>query len=376
MKILQVVQKPQRRGAEVFAFQLSQELRCAGHEVRTAYLYPNEEENALPLTQYDTVLGGREHHCFEKLPGIHPLLLWRLRRVVEKIRPDVVQVNGSRTVKYGAAVAASVRQRSWVLIYRNIGQPRDWMPARRRSIYSRLVMARLNGVVGVSRITLENVQELYQLSVPTTHIPCAIDAATVVPTVMRPVIRRQTATPLEAPVIVWVGSLTPEKRVDRLIRAADIVKRSIPNLHLWIVGGGPLRLALETQLRTLSLAPNTRFLGVQDQVANYMSAGDLVALPSDTEGMPAVLLEAGLLGLPVVATRVGGVSECVRDGETGILVERNDETGLASALRDLLQQPERRCRLGRAARVWIERNFTMKGVAPQYAAFYRQVLTA
>src|SRR4029079_872302 len=100
-------------------------------------------------------------------------------------------------------------------------------------------------------------------------------------------------------------------------------------LHLWIVGGGPLRETLERQVHTSLLASSTRFLGVQHQVANYMNAADIVALTSATEGMPAVLLEAGALGLPVVTTRVGGVAECVLDGKTGILVQPSDEAGFA-----------------------------------------------
>jgi glycosyltransferase involved in cell wall biosynthesis len=374
MRILQVVQEAQRRGAEVFASQLSRQLRRMSHEVKTAYLYRHEGENPLPLDEHDTVLGGDEHHCLERIPGVHPLLLWRLKRLIEETQPDVVQVNGGRTVKYGAAIASGRRRRSWVLIYRNIGQLRDWVRGWHHTLYSRLVMPNVDGVVGVSRVTLQTVEDLFQLSVPAVRIPSAVDTEMVVPTVSREVTRRQAETPLEAPVIVWVGSLTPEKRVDRLIRAADVVRRSIPNLHLWIVGGGPLRRTLEAEVQARSLTSYVRFLGVQERVANYMNAGDVVTLTSDTEGMPAVLLEAGLLGRPVVATRVGGVSECVLDGETGILVERNDEEALATALRDLLRQPEQRCRMGQASRGWIERNFTMSRVAQDYAAFYQQVL--
>jgi glycosyltransferase involved in cell wall biosynthesis len=235
-------------------------------------------------------------------------------------------------------------------------------------------MPYMDGVVGVSGTTLRAVEDLYRLSAPTTCIPCAVDPETVVPNVAPSAIRMQADTPPDAPVIVWVGSLTPEKRVDRLLRALATVRRSIPDVHLWIVGEGRLRRSLEADVRASGLASCVRFLGVQDHVANYMCAGDLVALTSDTEGMPAVLLEAGLLGLPVVATRVGGVSECVLDGETGIVVPRSDEDGLAGALRDLLLRPAKRREMGDAARTWIERNFTINHVARQYAAFYRQVL--
>jgi len=375
LRILQVVHKPQRRGAEIFALQLSQQLRSKGHEVRTAYLYPHHGENPLPLTADDVVLGGSEHHCFETFPGVHPSLVSRLRRIVEETHPDVVQVNGGRTVKYGAAIASHTLQRPWVLIYRNIGQPGHWRRGVRHTYYSRLVLPRLDGVVGVSAGTLREIENLYRLSVPTACIPSAVDSSAVVPTMSRSAVREQTDTPLDAPVVVWIGSLTPEKRLDRLLRAAARVRQLVPNLHVWILGGGPLGRTLESEARAQSLEGCVRFLGVQAQVANYINAGDLVTLTSDNEGMPAVLLEAGLLGRAVVATQVGGVAECVLHEETGILVPRSDEEALATAIQDLLRQPDRRSRLGDSAKAWVEQNFTISLIAQRYASFYQQVMS-
>jgi glycosyltransferase involved in cell wall biosynthesis len=261
-----------------------------------------------------------------------------------------------------------------VLIYRNIGQLRDWMDGWRRHVYTRLVAPRLDGVVGISRTTLQAVREVYGVSSPTACIPCAVDPESASPRLPRRTVRERTSTPLDAPVIVWVGSLSPEKRPDRLLRVAAIVKEAVPAVHLWIVGTGPLREETEAAARASSLAPCVRFLGARDDVADYMAAGDVLALTSDSEGMPAVLLEAGLVGLPVVSTQVGGVSECVLHGRTGLLVERDDEDGLADALRDVLERPTTRQQLGNAARGWIEQNFTMSRVAQAYAAFYEQVL--
>ncbi len=374
MKILQVVQKPQRRGAEIFTAQLSRQLRVDGHDVRTVYLYHHPGAQALALEDHDLVLGGREDHYFEALAGIHPTLLTRLTRCIDDFRPDVVQANGGRTVKYCAAAALTRPRRDWVLIYRNIGEPHYWTNKLRQYIYSRLLMPKVDGVIGVSRATLGAVENLYSLSVPLAHIPCAVDDEAIVPTLSRQVVRRQTGTDVDAPVIVWVGSLTREKRVDRMLRVTSLITRTLPTVCLWIVGDGPLRGALEEQVKALSLTPNVRFLGSRDQVSNFMQGGDVVALTSDTEGMPAVLLEAGLLGLPVVTTRVGGVPECVIDGETGILVERNDEEGFATALLSLIRQPERRHAFGESAKVTLRQHFTIPKVAQQYCVFYRQVM--
>ena len=375
MKILQVVQKPQRRGAEIFARQLSERLRVVGHEVRTAYLYPHAGDNSLPLHASDEILDGREHHCFERIPGIHPSLLRRLKRLIARWQPDIVQVNGGRTLKYGAAAATGSQPHRWALIYRSIGQPQRWFRGSfHRGVYSSLVLPRVHGVVSVSSSTLETLNELYDLAMPTARIPCAVDPDSLAPSSPRAVIRREADTPQEARVVLYVGSLSAEKRVDRLLRVVKTARRTIPNLHLWIVGEGPLRSALEAQVKASSLEPCVRFIGVQNEVSNYMRAADLVALTSDTEGMPAVVLEAGLLERAVVTTRVGGLSECILDGTTGLLVERNDEIGFAQSIVQLFQQPDRLHTLGTTARQWIEDNFVIAQIAEQYEAFYRHVL--
>jgi glycosyltransferase involved in cell wall biosynthesis len=374
MKILQVVQKPQRRGAEIFALQLSCELRAKGHDVRIAYLYPYAGPNPLPLGPGDRVLSGREHRLLEKIPGIDPVLLWRLRRLIDEIQPDVVQVNGGRTVKYGAA-AAVCQKRRWLLVYRSIGQPARWVRGwLRRTFYTRFVIPRVQGVVAVSTATLQGLRELYRLQVPVVRIPRAVHPEALRPSAGRRAVRRETATPEDAPVVLFVGSLSPEKRLDRLLRIVEQVRRHLPPVCLWLVGDGPLRAALEQQVRALSLEDCVRFIGVQDRVTPYMRAADVVVLTSDTEGMPGVVLEAGWLRRPVVATRVGGVSECVVNGETGLLVEPDDESGFAQALGDLLQRPDRMRELGTRARRWVNEHFTTARAADQYETFYQEVL--
>ena len=147
----------------------------------------------------------------------------------------------------------------------------------------------------------------------------------------------------------------------------------LPALQLWLVGDGPLRTELAAQAHTLGVQDAVRFLGVQSNVANYLQAANLFLLTSDTEGLPGVLLEAGLLGLAVVATQVGGVAECVRDGVTGILVERTDEEHLTRAVHQLLINPQRRDEMGQQAAQWIREKFTMDRIVAQYIDFYDRV---
>jgi len=99
---------------------------------------------------------------------------------------------------------------------------------------------------------------------------------------------------------------------------------------------------------------------------------DRLALTSDTAAIPGVLWETGLLGL---ATNVGGVHECVLDGETGLLVAPQDEAGLTDAVAALLRDPARRGAMGQRAKSWVQDNFAMDKIAGHDLAFYAEVLT-
>ena len=116
-------------------------------------------------------------------------------------------------------------------------------------------------------------------------------------------------------VVAYLGSLTAEKQVDAAIAAVA----RLPGVHLLVAGNGPERAALEAQAAR-DAPSRVRFVGALPDVAPVLAAADAVVLASRTEGMPGVLIEAGLSDRPVVAFDVGAVSEVVADGETGVLV--------------------------------------------------------
>lgn len=382
MRILQIVQKPQRRGAEMFAFQLSGELRRQGHEVGIVYLYPHDGPGALALGADDVCLEGDERSPLERLCGAHPGLLAKLRRRIADFAPDVVQVNGARSVKYGALARRLGGRRlgaglGWALLYRNIGNPRDWMRGRlKRAFYDHLVMPALDGIVGVSRTTLDAVLELYGLEIPAENIPRAVDPESLAPRRSRAETRRMAGTPEGAPVVVAVGSLAPEKRIDRLLRVAAKSRESIAELRLWLVGEGSLRGELEELAEELGLGGRVHFAGVRDDVGDWLHAADLLALTSDTEGIPGAVLEAGCAGLAVVAARVGGVAECVVDGETGVLVAREDEDAFAAAIAALLGDDARRRALGERAAAHVREHFALDRIAARYVELYARLVAA
>jgi glycosyltransferase involved in cell wall biosynthesis len=179
--------------------------------------------------------------------------------------------------------------------------------------------------------------------------------------------RASFGLPVEAPVVACIGALSGEKRVGAVIDAVA----ALPGVHLVVAGGGPERPALEARASGGAAAGRVHFVGVLPGAGPALAAADVVVLASRTEGMPGVLIEAGLAARPCVATAVGGVPAVIEDGVTGVLVPPDDATlpsALSSALADLLAAgPPRLAALGDAARRRCADNFSMTTVASAWA---------
>ena len=176
MRVLQFVQKPQRRGAEIFAFQLSGALRRLGHEVSTIYLYPYDGDTPLDVLPGDRVLQGAERSRLEVTLGHNPALLREVCDAIDDSKPDIVQVNGARTVKYGALARRRRAGAPWRLVYRNIDNPAYWATDPiRRWFNRRRIFPWIEGTVGVRQATLDEVVRMYGLTTPTDFDPNGFD---------------------------------------------------------------------------------------------------------------------------------------------------------------------------------------------------------
>ena len=164
------------------------------------------------------------------------------------------------------------------------------------------------------------------------------------------------APAVDRPEALFVGALEPSKSVDVLLEAwRDVVER-VPGARLTVVGSGTQREALLRRARLATLEGSVRFTGTvpREEVRDLLDASRLLVLPSRSEGMGRVILEAFARGRPVVATRVGGIPELVQDGITGRLVPPEDPQTLAKALVELLQHVSPADGMGRAARAAID----------------------
>ncbi len=171
-----------------------------------------------------------------------------------------------------------------------------------------------------------------------------------------------------------VGRLHRQKGFTHLLAALPTIKAQFPQVKLLLVGDGELCDALEAQTAELGLQESVIFTGTRTDVPTLLTALDLFVLPSLWEGLPNVILEAMAVGLPVVATAVGGTPELVVDGSTGCLVPPSNPAALAKAIGDLLAQPAQRQQMGAAGRVRVEQQFTIQRMVQATEALYGRLL--
>ena len=148
-------------------------------------------------------------------------------------------------------------------------------------------------------------------------------------------------------VLGTAGRLVKLKGIEYLLRASARLKQEFPALEVQIAGTGPELKELQAEVSRLGLEGRVRFLGWIEDVATVLSSWDVFVMPSLEEGFPIAALNAMAAGLPVVATKVGGVPELIEDGSSGLLVEPRDLEALVAALGTLLRDRELRLRLGR-----------------------------
>lgn len=171
-------------------------------------------------------------------------------------------------------------------------------------------------------------------------------------------------------VVLAAGRLSPEKGFAVLAQAAaDVLKRH-PSAGFVLFGDGAEREKIEARVRELGIGPRFVMPGFTDQLDKLLPWADVVVLPSFTEGLPNVALEASAAGVPVVATAVGGTPEVVADGETGRLVPAGDVPALTGAIAGLLDAAATRQRLGAAGRRRMRERFTFEGQAAEYVRLF------
>jgi glycosyltransferase involved in cell wall biosynthesis len=213
-------------------------------------------------------------------------------------------------------------------------------------------------------------------------VPYGVDVARFKPAPgSRDSLRASIGLTANAPLIFAAGRLVRKKGFEYLIDALPMIDAH-PNAHLAIAGAGDLDAELRERARSAGIAERVHFLGdlPQDTVGAWFAAADVAVVPSvrddsgNVDGLPNTVLEALASGTPLVATPAGGIASVITDGETGAIVAERDARALATAIDALLEDPERRVRLGRAGRAAVAAGFGWESAAARFESAYDRAL--
>lgn len=180
----------------------------------------------------------------------------------------------------------------------------------------------------------------------------------------------------DKPIVIMVAVLREGKGHEVLFAALPKIQEAVPNVQIKLAGDGPLLEALKEQVAALgeNAKAAVEFMGNRMDVGELLGASDALVLPSWSEALPTVLIEAGAASLPVVSTNVGGAGEIVVDGKTGFLVPAGDSAQIAARLSELLTNPQRAQHMGYQAYERVVRMFSLERQAQQTIAVYQRVL--
>ncbi len=306
----------------------------------------------------------------QKRRGNDPAVVSQLYRLCRRVRPHVVQTHNWGTLVEGVVAA----RLAGVPIV--IHAERGTVETRTRNLLMQRLMSYF--VTQILCVSEAHRQRLVQAGGFPIHkiqaISNGVDTDRFSPhTRPKATIRGRIGLEPTAFYIGSVGNLRPVKNQRLLLRACATLSRRYPDVHLLLVGDGPMREPLERLAAELGIQKRVQFLGTRADVPEVLNALDVFVLPSLSEGMPNAVLEAMACALPVVATRVGGIPEIIEDGSTGLLFHPEDEARLTVILEELMQHEVKRQLLGAQGHKHILENFSLERMMQNYQMLYESI---
>ncbi|MFN3653480.1 MAG: glycosyltransferase [Armatimonadota bacterium] len=349
MNILQIITPSRISGAERSTLSLCEHLQAAGHRVVVGC----KAGSPLLAVAREAGLDARPLSISGKLNARAPFRIAKLAREVEA---EVLHTQLS-SAAWHAGFAGRMLRMPVVAHVRALNSAFCYRGATRVIAISEGIKEHLVA----QGLPPERIDVVYNGIDPGRYyLPCTRAEA-----------RRALGFPEEGELVGVVAHLTAKKGHDMFLRAFHPLASRYPRARVVFVGEGAERGALEAQARSLGLSERVTFAGFQPDVLPYYAAMDLVVLPStDKEGLGRALQEGGLLGLPQIGSRLGGIPECIREGETGFTFPVGDVPALTECLDRLLADPALRTRMGQAAKRWVAETFTVRAMVAGVLATY------
>jgi len=289
----------------------------------------------------------------------------RLRRILRDEQPDLVHLHSRR----GADVLGGLAARGAgvpAVLSRRVDNPESWLAVRLKYALHARVVCISQGIAAVLRS--EGVPE-QRLRV----VRSAVDAAPWMSPEPRERFCEEFGVPVNAPILGIVAQLI-ERKGHRYLFEALAALRERHEFSLVVFGQGPLREALEAEVRAGPLADRVRFAGFRKDLPRWLGGLDLLVHPALMEGLGVSLLQASAAGVPIIATRAGGMPEAVADGVSGLIVTPGDSAELRDAIDRLLANPAERRELGENGRRRILAEFSTEAMVAGNLRVYEELL--
>ena len=363
MNILQLVTKRQYRGAEVFAANLSSELIDLGHKLVFAGLYSNDQDVL-------SVANADNRDLVEEKTGAFSLkVVRRLIDLVKEVEPDVIQCNGSDTLKY--MVAASFFVPNTPILYRNISIISQWVTSRQKRLLYKTMFKRISHVTSVGDEALEDFIRFFdypqeQASVIRRGIPLEVvdeNEASLS-------LKKELKLNPEEKIVLHVGNFSLEKNHLFLVRVFDSIRRRHPGIKLAFVGNGVTFNEVKQEVSKRNLESTVFFLGFRQDIHKLLAGADMLVLSSRVEGVPGVVLEAAAQKKPSISTDVGGVREVLIHGKTGFIIEDFDEKEFEKRITELATNDQLRKKMGDESYNLVFQDFNPVKNARKFESLY------
>ncbi len=338
-----------------------------GHEVIFAGLYTTKENIISARGAENIDLAGKK-------TALDLGLLKRLIKLIKNRKPDIIQANGSDTLKY--AVFAKVFIPKLNIVYRNISMVSAW--TKQASVKRKVnawLFKRVDRVTSVGQQSLEDLVRTYgfplvntkliRRGIPQYHFDAAF---------ARKKITDEFGFPATDFILMHIGQFSPEKNHIFLIDSFEKILSHKNNSRLIFVGEGKKFNEIRKLVADRKLTDNIFFTGYRENVQELLAGSDLFILGSTIEGVPGVVLEAGMQSIPTVAVVAGGVGEVVINDETGILLPQHDTVTFSKAVISLMENNSLRRKLGDNARKFVEDRYSLQQCLNQFEILYADIL--
>ncbi|MDD2769707.1 MAG: glycosyltransferase [Methylococcus sp.] len=307
-----------------------------------------------------------EVHAIPMAGDLDFRLIGRLYRIIRQVRPDLVHLHSRIGADVMGGIAARLSGVPVVHSRRQDNPEMRWAVSAKYRLHDRVVAIS----EGIGKV-------LASEGLPASKLRCvrsAVDPEPFRQTCDHAWFRSEFGLPEGCMAIGVIAQLIDRKGHRFLLETLPALIAKFPSLHVLIFGKGTLEQALVETARRLGVEKHVRFPGFRDDLPRVLPCLDLVVHPALREGLGISLLQAASAGVPIVASRAGGIPEAVRDGFNGLLVPPGDTAALANAIGRLLDAPDLARQMGRHGRELIDREFSVDGMVEGNLAVYRELL--